>query len=95
MLKNSDCRLVKKTQRRDARKIDKRTLTCSVRWSKARNEAYEVFSAVRAPTPGTVCVAVAANNRPPRHPSSPQPKTTKELLSLESFLDQRKFSRVI
>jgi hypothetical protein len=47
MLKNSDCRLLKKTQRRGARKIDERRRTCSVRWSEAikRNEAYEVFSA--------------------------------------------------
>jgi hypothetical protein len=46
-LKNPNCTLLKKTQRRGARKIDERRRTCSVRWSEAikRNQAYEVFSA--------------------------------------------------
>jgi hypothetical protein len=46
-LKKFGCRLLKKTQRRGARKIDEWRRTCLVRWSEAieRNEAYEVFSA--------------------------------------------------
>jgi hypothetical protein len=46
-MKNSDCRLLKKTQRRGARKLDERRRTYTVRCSEAieRNEAYEAFSA--------------------------------------------------
>jgi hypothetical protein len=46
-LKNSGCRLLKKIQRRGARRIDERRRTWAVRWSEAieRNEAYESFSA--------------------------------------------------
>ena len=45
VLKNPDCRLLKKPQRRGARKIDEQAHLL-VRWSEAmeRNEAYEVFS---------------------------------------------------
>jgi hypothetical protein len=46
-MKNSVCRLLKKTQRQGARKIDERRRTYAVRCSEAieRNEAYEAFSA--------------------------------------------------
>jgi len=48
VLKISICRLLKKTQRRGARKIEEQRRTYPVRWSEAieRNEAYEAFSAV-------------------------------------------------
>jgi len=46
LMKTSVCRLLKKTQRRGARKIDERRRTWAVRWSETieRNEAYEFFS---------------------------------------------------
>jgi hypothetical protein len=46
-LKKSGCRLIKKIQRRGARKIDERRRTWLVRCSEAieRNEAYGTFSA--------------------------------------------------
>ena len=45
LMKNSDCRLLKKTQRLGARRFDERRRTCGVRCSETnkRNEAHESF----------------------------------------------------
>jgi hypothetical protein len=45
LMRNSDCRLLKKTQRRGARKIDEGRRGHRVRWSETieRNDTYEVF----------------------------------------------------